>query len=165
MTSQRLEYIGDGLTIRGGDGSDTIWANKGDNQLFGDAGNDRIVGASGDDVIAGGAGNDRMHGGGGNDVFTFGENWGNDIVHQLGTGTVTLWFASGGETNWDAETMVYTDGDNSVAVSGVTADKITLKFGDDGSARYAALAQAGAFLGFTSERIFEEPGGGILASL
>ena len=165
MTSQRLEYIGDGLTIRGGDGSDTIWANKGDNQLFGDAGNDRIVGASGDDVIAGGAGNDRMHGGGGNDVFTFGENWGNDIVHQLGTGTVTLWFASGGEANWDAETMIYTDGDNSVAVSGVTVDKITLKFGDDGSARYAALAQAGAFLGFTSERIFEEQGGGILASL
>ncbi|MBO7089486.1 MAG: hypothetical protein J6W70_06245, partial [Lentisphaeria bacterium] len=44
MTSQRFEYIGDGLTIRGGEGNDTIWANKGDNWLFGDAGNDRLVG-------------------------------------------------------------------------------------------------------------------------
>ena len=50
MTSQRFEYIGDGLTIHGGDGNDTIWANKGDNRLFGDAGNDRIVVASSNDV-------------------------------------------------------------------------------------------------------------------
>ena len=163
MTSRRFEYVGDGLTVRGGDGDDTIWANKGDNMLFGDAGNDRIAGASGNDVLAGGSGNDRMHGGGGRDVFTFGSNWGKDTVEQLADGNVTLWFLSGNAANWNAAALTYSDGANSVAVSGVTADKITLKFGDDGSAQYAALAEAGAFADFTSENVFEKKGS--LASL
>ena len=165
MTSQRFEYVGDGLTIRGGDGNDTIWANKGDNILFGDAGDDRIVGASGNDMIAGGIGNDRMHGGGGDDIFTFCQNWGTDEVEQLADGNVTLWFASGSLANWDANVLTYTDSKNSVRVSGITADRVTLKFGDDGSAQFAALTSAGAFLDATSERIFEESGKGILASL
>ncbi len=165
MTSQRFEYVGDGLTIRGGDGNDVIWANKGGNLLFGDAGNDRIVGASGNDVIAGGIGNDRLHGGGGEDIFTFGENWGTDTVEQLATGKVTLWFASGDESKWDASTLTYTDGDNSVTVSGIAADRVTLKLGDDGSDQFAALSGIGAFFDATSERIFEESGKGILASL
>ena len=165
MTSQQFEYIGDGLTIRGGEGNDTIWANKGNNWLFGDAGNDRIVGASGDDVIVGGIGNDRMHGGGGNDVFTFCDNWGLDNVEQLATGSVTLWFAEGSKDNWDEATLTYADGDNSVKVSGVAAEKVTLKFGDDGSAQFASLTSMGAFFDATTERIFEESGKGILASL
>jgi autotransporter passenger strand-loop-strand repeat protein len=163
MTSQRFEYFGEGLTIRGGAGNDTIWANKGNNMLFGDAGNDRIVGASGNDIIAGGIGNDRMHGGGGNDIFTFGENWGVDTVEQLATGSVTLWFVSGDESNWNAETMTYTDGDNSVTVTGVTS--VELRFGNNTTEQYTMLAQAGAFLDFTTERIFEEAGKGVLASL
>lgn len=165
MTSQRFEYIGDGLTIRGGEGNDVIWANKGENMLFGDAGNDRIVGASGNDVIAGGIGNDRMHGGGGNDVFTFCENWGTDTVEQLAGGSVTLWFASGSEANWNAGTLTYMDGENSVKVSGVSADKITLKFGEDGSDQFSSLSGMGAFFDATTERIFEESSKGILASL
>ena len=163
MTSQQFEYVGDGLTIRGGDGNDTIWANKGDNWLVGDAGNDRIVGASGNDVIAGGIGNDRMHGGGGDDVFAFCGDWGADEVRQLGTGTVTLWFASGDIGNWDAAALTYTDGENSVVVKGVKADKVTLKFGDDGSARFTALSEAGAFDAFTSRRVFEDSGAGMLS--
>jgi autotransporter passenger strand-loop-strand repeat protein len=165
MTSNRIEYVGDGLAIRGGDGNDVIWANKGDNRLFGDAGNDRIVGASGNDVIAGGVGDDRMHGGGGEDVFAFCENWGTDTVQQLESGSVTLWFASGSEANWDEATLTYADGDNSVRVSGVAADKVTLKFGDDGSERFAALYGMGAFSDATTKRVFEESGKGILASL
>ena len=164
-TSRKFEYIGDGLTIRGGEGDDVIWANKGDNMLFGDAGNDRIVGASGDDVIAGGIGNDRMHGGGGDDVFTFCDNWGTDNVEQRADGFVTLWFASGSESNWNAETLTYTDGENSIKVSGIAAEQVALKFGDDGSAQFAALNSAGAFFDATSERIFEESGKGMLASL
>ena len=148
-----------------GDGDDVIWANKGDNLLFGDAGNDRIVGASGNDVIAGGIGNDSMHGGGGNDVFAFCDNWGTDTVQQLETGTVMLWFVSGDKSNWNASTLTYTDGDNSVKVSGVTAEQVTLKFGDDESDRHVALSGMGAFDAFASQQIFEESGKGILATL
>ena len=166
MTSQRFEYTGDGLTIRGGDGNDVVWANKGNNRLFGDAGNDRLVGASGNDVIVGGIGNDRMHGGGGNDVFAFCDNWGTDTVEQLETGTVTLWFAGGDESKWNSDTLTYTDGDNSVRVSGVTLDRITLKFGGvgDDAAQFDTLSGMGAFADFTSKQIFEESGKGILAS-
>ena len=156
MTSQRFEYIGGGMIVYGGDGNDTIWANKGANTLLGDAGNDRIVGASGDDVIAGGIGDDKMHGGGGDDVFAFCGNWGKDTVQQLETGKVTLWFASGELTNWDESELTYSDGENSVTVKGVTAEQITLKFGDDGSAQFASLSDLGAFDAFTSRNIFEE---------
>ena len=165
MTSQRFEYISDGLTIRGGAGNDTLWANKGNNMLFGDAGNDRLIGASGNDVLAGGIGNDRMHGGGGSDIFAFCDNWGADTVEQLADGDVTLWFESGSLDNWDASTLTYTDGTSSVKVSGVTADKVSLKFGDDGSEQYASLTAQGAFADFSSEKIFEDKNKGVLATL
>ena len=165
MTSQRFEYVGGGLTIKGGDGSDVLWANKGDNLLFGDAGNDRIVGADGNDVIVGGIGNDRMHGGGGDDIFTFCEEWGADTVEQLAGGSVMLWFVSGSEENWNAETLTYTDGGNSVKVSGIAADAVTLQFGDDYSDLFMELDDIGAFADFTSERIFEDKTGGKLAAL
>ena len=164
LTSRRFEYVGGGLTVRGGAGNDVVWANRGENRLFGDSGSDRLVGASGNDVIVGGIGNDSMHGGGGNDVFTFCGDWGVDTVEQLGGGSVTLWFASGSSDNWNAATLTYADGENSVTVTGVTADRVTLKFGDDGSERYAGLAATGAFAAYTSENIFEERGKGILAS-
>ena len=163
MTSQRFAYVGDGLTICGGLGDDVIWANKGDNTLFGDAGADRLVGASGNDVLVGGIGDDSMHGGGGNDVFTFCADWGVDTVEQLADGRVTLWFASGSMDNWDAAALTYTDGENSVTVKGVSADRVTLKFGDDGSEKYSWLVASGAFAEFTSEKIFEEQGRGLLA--
>lgn len=54
------------------------------------------------------------------------------------------------------------DGDNRVKVSGLTADKVTLKFDDDGYAQFATLSSMGAFFDATTERIFEESGKGIL---
>ena len=166
LTSQRFEYVGNGMTVRGGLGDDTIWANNGDNWLFGDAGNDRIVGASGNDVIVGGSGNDSLNGGGGDDIFAFGGNWGQDNVEQLATGKVTLWFKDGDETKWNDQTLTYTDGDNSVKVSGVALENINLKFGDDnGNAieRKAELSAAGAFDEFTNGKIFEDKNRGMLA--
>ena len=76
-------------------------------------------------------------------------------------GTAIAWFVSGDESKWNADTLTYTDGDNSVTVKGVTS--VELKFGDDGSEQYANLASAGAFTEFTSQRIFEESGKGLLA--
>ena len=154
LTSTRFEYVGGGLTVHGGAGDDVIWANSGNNLLFGDGGNDRIVGAAGNDVIAGGAGDDAMHGLGGDDLFVFGGNWGNDTVEQLTDGQVTLWFADGDASKWDASTLTYSDGANSVQVTGVS--DVTLKFGDDGSQQYQDLLAAGAFADSTSENIFTD---------
>ena len=157
MTSQRFEYVGNGVTVYGGLGNDTIWANNGENKLFGDAGNDRIVGGSGNDIIAGGAGNDSMHGGGGADTFCFGSAWGIDTVEQLESGSVTLWFESGSANNWNAETLTYSDGVNSVTVSGIANESITLKFGD------SASAIAGAFDNAASEKVFEDKDKALIA--
>ena len=155
MTSQRFAYIGDGVKIYGGLGNDTIWANNGNNTLWGDAGNDRIVGGAGNDVIVGGSGNDSMHGGSGDDIFCFGDKWGNDTVEQLTGGSVTLWFKDGSASNWNESTLTYTDGSNTVKVSGV--DTVTLKFGADATLPDGALADA------ASEKIFEDKNSGMLA--
>ena len=155
MTSQRFAYDGDGVKIYGGLGNDTIWANNGNNTLFGDAGNDRIVGGANNDVIIGGIGNDSMLGGGGEDIFCFGANWGNDTVEQLTDGTITLWFEEGSESNWSLENRTYTDGANSVRVSGTA--EVILKFGADVS------LPDGCFSAAASEKVFEDKNGGILA--
>ena len=98
-------------------------------------------------MIVGGAGNDRLHGGGGDDTFCFGGNWGDDTVEQLSGGSVTLWFESGSESNWNATTLTYTDGANSITVSGVS--NVTLNFGADASLPDGAFADA------AYEKIFE----------
>ena len=133
--------------------------------LFGDAGNDRIVGASSNDVIVGGIGDDSMHGGGGSDIFTFCENWGADTIEQLAEGSVTLWFLEGSMDNWDAASLTYTDGENSVTVSGVSAENVTLKFGVEQSEVFVRLYYKEAFAEFASQKIFEESAPGALASL
>ena len=173
MTAEHFAAQLAGMTVRGGSGDDVLWGADGGNRLFGDDGADKIVGGSGDDVIAGGDGNDTLNGGGGNDVFTFGNDWGADVVTQLAGGKVTLWFA-------DAESMIrvaelagntlFTNatGSSVVMVQNLPLSDITVKYGDDGSDEFAALSAAGAFLGSTADSVFETQdmrSQGILASL
>ena len=99
-----------------------------------------------------------MHGGGGEDIFTFGGNWGKDTITQLADGKVTLWFEDGDKSKWNASTLTYTDGTNSVKVTGIASDKISLKFGGDTSD-----LPDGAFAEAASEKIFEDKNKGMLA--
>lgn len=59
--------------------------------------------------------------------------------------------------------MPGTDNENTVKSIGVSENMF--KFGGDSSDQLATLSGRGAFLDATSERIFEESGRGILASL
>ena len=153
MTSSKFACKCENMTVFAGDGDDVIWANDGSNTLYGDAGNDRLIGGADSDILIGGAGNDRMHGGGGSDIFCFGKDFGSDHVEQLENGSVTLWFAEGSSENWNAEEFTYSDGVNSVSVSGVDSGNIFLKFGD------TASAVTGAFDDSASGKIFEESQG------
>ncbi len=161
MTSSRFEYTGDGLTIRGGDGDDVIWSNKGENKLFGDAGNDSLTGASGNDIIVGGAGNDRLHGGGGSDIFAFGGNWGYDTIDQLDDGEVTLWFEDGitiddFDINQTEEGTILTSDRGTILVNNMTLTEENLRFGSSGFGdEYAELSALGAFSDISSEKVFE----------
>ena len=148
MTSQKFEYIGDGVKIYGGDGNDILWANSEENILDGDAGNDRIVGGSGNDTIIGGIGNDSLHGGGGNDMFVFGSNFGEDIIEQLSGGKITLCFESE-NIIWNEEKQCYSDGINSVKIIGDF--DVTVNYGKNEN-----LADIGAFNDFVSDKIFTD---------
>ena len=74
-------------------------------------------------------------------------------MEQLASGSVTLWFANENGT-WDEETLTYSDGINSVTVSGVT--DVELVFGGEAPV-------AGAFDDAASEKIFENKNKGLLA--
>ena len=179
MTSDAFDYLGDGLSIHGGLGDDTLWSNKGDNTLFGDAGNDRLVGAGGNDVLVGGLGNDSMHGGGGTDVFAFGDYaWGHDTVEQLPGGDFRLWFADGMKLgNAVGDIKLTQDGDDVVVQRVGTDSKVTVKgftksqvserllFGDAGfnGLDYANLSAMGVFSPSSTENVFEDKNRGYLA--
>ena len=173
MTSARYTAELAGMTVRGGSGNDVLWGAAGGNKLFGDDGNDRITGGAGDDLIAGGSGNDVLNGGGGSDLFTFGENWGDDLVSQVAGGSIELWFAED-ESSISAFEMngsvIFRNevGTASVTIENAALADLTVHYGDDGSARFAELAAEGAFLGSTAEAVFETQDArsqGILASL
>ena len=71
---------------------------------------------------------------------------------------MTLWFETGAESCWNASELTYSDGVNSVKVSGVTAENITLKFGGQISG-----LPAGCFDDAASEKIFEDKNKGFPA--
>lgn len=64
-------------SIRGGAGNDTIYASDSDTKMFGGTGNDRLFS---------GAGNDSLTGGPGSDVFSFSQNFGNDVITDFVAG-------------------------------------------------------------------------------
>ena len=133
MTSSKFKYVGEGMTIHGGDGDDVLWSNKGSNVLFGDAGDDWLVGARGcDEIFIGGTGNDVLNGVSGDNVFCFGENWGQDTLLQS-EGTATLVFVAGmdaGINNWNAETRTFTCGNNTLTVDPTSGAALNIYVGE-----------------------------------
>ena len=66
-----------------------------------------------------------------------------------------LWFEDGSASNWDADALTYSDGTNSIKVTGV--DTVILKFGEDVSLPDGCFADA------ASLKIFEDKNKGMLA--
>ena len=64
-----------------------------------------------------------------------------------------------------ATTATVNSGSQINVLSGGTANGTTVKYGEDGTERLAALSGMGTFATFTSRKIFEESGKGILAAL
>ena len=128
LTSSRFEFSGENIKIYGGDGDDILWGRTdGSSILFGDGGDDILTGGAGNDILTGGCGNDTLQGGGGDDIFCFGPSWGRDTVEQSAAGSVTLLFETGSLEYWDAEKMIYSDGNSQVSVSG--GGNVTILFG------------------------------------
>ena len=84
------------VTIKGGDGNDTINCGPEADAVDGGNGNDTINGGDGNDNLAGGNGNDTLNGGNGNDILnggagddTLNGDDGSDVLNG-GTGSDTL---------------------------------------------------------------------------
>ena len=65
-----------------------------------------------------------------------------------------MYFETGSDANWNQDTLTYTDGTNSVTISGVT--DVELVFG-------GTAPVEGAFLDAASEKIFEDKSKGMIA--
>ena len=130
MTSSKFKYVGEGMTIHGGDGDDVLWSNKGSNVLCGDAGDDWLIGAGNcAEVFVGGTGDDTLNGVSGDNVFCFGEAWGQDSLQQA-QGTATLVFVAGLEGyNWNAEDRIFTCGENTLTVDPLSGATLTIYVG------------------------------------
>jgi hypothetical protein len=102
-------------SITGGSGADSLIGGAGNDTLTGGGGNDTLEGGDGADVLTGGDGNDSLDGGAGNDIFILGRGdqayggSGDDsfIITSgtAGTGGITIFGGSGGETAGDTLTF------------------------------------------------------------
>ncbi|WP_211253596.1 calcium-binding protein [Alkanindiges illinoisensis] len=68
--------------LSGGAGYDELHGNLGNDLLEGGADNDSLYGDDGDDQLDGGAGDDQLNGGYGNDTYSFGRNYGYDVIYS-----------------------------------------------------------------------------------
>lgn len=79
---------GNGLTLRGSSGADSISGQAGDDFLYGNGGDDMLRGRQGNDQLFGGAGADRLQGGQGDDLMVGGA--GADRFDMRGGGADTI---------------------------------------------------------------------------
>lgn len=84
------------VTLKGGDGADSLVGGHGDDLLIGGDGDDTLNGASGNDTAFGDAGDDTLNGGSGKDELIGGE--GNDLVQGQGSTGDTLDGGDGDDT-------------------------------------------------------------------
>ena len=101
-----------GVTLRAGDGNNTLYGGSGNDLLVTDTGNSLLVAGPGNATLQAGAGNDTLYGGPGND-FLYGGR-GNNVLYA-GTGHNYL---SGGPGN----NLLYYNGDGSVYDAGTGVD-------------------------------------------
>ncbi|MCY3670791.1 MAG: calcium-binding protein [Alphaproteobacteria bacterium] len=119
LTEEMFKMPGIPLELVGGDGTDYLHGNAGDDVLSGGGGNDRLVGYAGDDVllggdghdiIVGGQGDDRIEGGAGNDTL-FGDGLYDD---GSGSDADTFVFAPG---HGHDRIMDFNDGEDTIDLS------------------------------------------------
>ncbi|ARU88632.1 calcium-binding protein [Pseudomonas sp. M30-35] len=89
--NDRFYGMGGNDTLKGDAGHDYLEGGIGNDQLDGGDGRDTISGGNGDDEIIGGSGNDLLYGGGGRDIYEFRSGDGFDcIVDTDGIGSLKI---------------------------------------------------------------------------
>ncbi len=104
--------------------------NGGNDVISGNSGANVLNGQAGDDVLNGEGGNDILIGGAGNDTFTFGANFGDDVIEDFEVGLDQLQFGDFGP-DFGGAVNVAQDGDDAL-----------ISFGDEGSVRLLGVNSA-----------------------
>lgn len=99
-------------------GNDILSGNEGVNVLNGQAGDDILNGEGGDDILIGGEGNDILIGGGGADTFSFGPDFGTDIIQDFQLGIDRLDFSDFGPDFDMSDLSAHQDGNDAVFTFG-----------------------------------------------
>jgi Ca2+-binding RTX toxin-like protein len=120
---------GDDL-LRAGEGNDLVSGSDGDDRLSGGPGDDTIFGGNGHDSIVGGRGDDIMAGDAGNDTFSFGSDFGHDLIlgFQIGQDVLQIPSSINGLSFSNASEVLplVTDDGNGNALITIGGDTITL---------------------------------------
>ncbi|MGH8792858.1 MAG: M91 family zinc metallopeptidase, partial [Stackebrandtia sp.] len=125
VNGQEYRYpAGTPITIRGGEGNDTISVPEGtdvDVTMLGGDGDDEVQGRGGNETVVGGSGDDKLRGGDGNDYLSGGS--GDDYAEGQG-GSDNISGAAGNDT-------IYGLGDNNTITGGEGDDYVEGGKGDD----------------------------------
>ena len=107
-----------GSTLSGFGGDDYLYGKKGNDLLDGGEGNDQLYGSDGNDTLIGGAGNDTLSGGNGADTYIFGKGFGQDTVynHDSDNSVDTLRFTDG----WKASDFHFIRNGNDLLIKAKT---------------------------------------------
>ena len=108
----------DKVTLKGGDGSDTLYGSSGNDKLYGDAGNDSLHGGGGNDSLWGGSGDDTLYGGDGNDTFIYKPGEGTDFIYDYTNGDMLKILKADGSTGGSFSKSNFSGGVLTLTISG-----------------------------------------------
>lgn len=133
---------GNGMSLKGGSGGDTLTGSAQADSLQGNAGNDTIFGGASADTITAGEGNDNIIGGNGADTMTGGDGTDNFDVATNGTTTV------------DVISDLALGTDNIFVSAAPSGGVVTSVTAASGSSLAIAAANAGTTIGANKAGIF-----------
>ena len=117
LTSPDYSLAGQGITVNGGEGNDTLW---------GSDANETLKGGIGDDELFGGAGVNELFGGSGADEFQFTKTSTNDTIadFSISDGDTLKFFNTGG-AQFDRDSIALNSGGDELTIAyGSSSDDI-----------------------------------------
>jgi len=123
---EKLDGAAGNDTLVAGGGADTLVGGAGADSLDGGTGFDSLSGGDGDDFVSGGKGDDVLTGGRGVDVFSFGSNFGHDVITDFKAVEDEIRFNGAGFTSFSDMLSHTTQVGANVVITNAAGDTLQL---------------------------------------